>query len=58
MTFGDVMVNFSGYTAKDKNGRIDITPKEIDLLRIFESFTVLTLQETATRAGMGLDCIS
>ena len=24
ITFGDVTVNFSGYTAHDKNGRIDI----------------------------------
>ena len=31
MTFGDVIVDFSGYTAKDPNGKIDITPKEIDL---------------------------
>lgn len=34
MTFGDVVVDFSGYTAKDANGKIDITPKEIDLLRL------------------------
>ena len=34
MTFGDVIVDFSGYTAKDPNGKIDITPKEIDLLRL------------------------
>ena len=34
ITFGDVTVNFSGYTAHDKNGRIDITPKEIELLKL------------------------
>ena len=34
MTFGDVTVDFSGYTASDSNGKIDITPKEIDLLRL------------------------
>ena len=34
VTFGDVTVDFSGYTAKDHNGKIDITPKEIDLLRL------------------------
>lgn len=33
-TFGDVTVDFSGYTAKDSNGKIDLTPKEIDLLRL------------------------
>ena len=34
ITFEDVTVNFSGYTAHDKNGRIDITPKEIELLKL------------------------
>lgn len=34
VAFGDVIVDFSGYTAKDSNGKIDITPKEIDLLRL------------------------
>ena len=34
MIFGDVTVDFSGYTASDRNGKIDITPKEIDLLRL------------------------
>ena len=34
VTFGDVTVDFSGYTASDSNGKIDITPKEIDLLRL------------------------
>lgn len=34
VTFGDVTVNFSSYTAKDHNGKIDITPKEINLLRL------------------------
>lgn len=34
INFGDVTVDFSGYTAKDTNGKIDLTPKEIDLLRL------------------------
>ncbi len=34
MNFGDVTVNFSGYTANDSTGKIDITPKEIDLLKL------------------------
>ena len=34
MTFDDVTVDFSGYTASGSNGKIDITPKEIDLLRL------------------------
>lgn len=35
MMFGGVTVDFSGYSAYDDNGKIDITPKEIDLLRFF-----------------------
>ncbi len=34
ITFGDVTVDFSGYTASDSGGKIDIMPKEIDLLRL------------------------
>ena len=34
MAFDDVTVDFSGYTASDSNGKIDIAPKEIDLLRL------------------------
>ncbi len=33
--FGDVTVDFSGYSAYDDKGKIEITPKEIDLLRLF-----------------------
>ncbi len=43
MAFGDVTVNFSGYAAKDKNGRIDITPKEIDLLKLLVEHKGLVL---------------
>ncbi|MNO20085.1 Sensory transduction protein regX3 [compost metagenome] len=32
--FGEIKVDFSGYTANDANGKIDITPKEIDLLKL------------------------
>lgn len=46
MTFGDVVVNFSGYTANDANGKIDITPKEIDLLRLFVENKGLVLSRT------------
>lgn len=34
VTFGDVTVDFSGYTASDRKGKIDITPKEISLLKL------------------------
>ncbi len=43
MTFGDVIVDFSGYTAKDTNGKIDITPKEIDLLKLLVEHKGLVL---------------
>lgn len=43
ITFDDVIVDFSGYTAKDSNGKIDITPKEIDLLRLLVEHKGLVL---------------
>ena len=43
MTFGTVTVDFSGYTAKDSNGKIDITPKEIDLLKLLVEHKGLVL---------------
>lgn len=43
MTFGEVFVDFSGYTAKDPNGKIDITPKEIDLLKLLVEHKGLVL---------------
>lgn len=43
MAFGDVIVDFSGYTAKDGNGKIDITPKEIDLLKLLVEHKGLVL---------------
>ncbi len=43
VTFGDVTVNFSGYTASDGTGKIDIMPKEIDLLRLLVEHKGLVL---------------
>jgi len=43
MAFGSVIVDFSGYTAKDDNGKIDITPKEIDLLKLLVEHKGLVL---------------
>lgn len=43
MTFGDVTVDFSGYTAWDQIGKIELTPKEIDLLRLFVEHKGLVL---------------
>lgn len=35
MSFGEIIVNFSGYSATAPWGKIDITPKEIQLLKFF-----------------------
>lgn len=43
ITFGDVTVDFSGYTANDSNGKIDIMPKEVDLLRLLVEHKGLVL---------------
>ncbi len=43
ITFGDVTVDFSGYTASDKSGSIDIMPKEVDLLRLLVEHKGLVL---------------
>lgn len=43
MTFGEVTVDFSGYTARDREGKIDLTPREIDLLRLFVEHKGLVL---------------
>ena len=46
ITFGDVTVDFSGYSASDSDGKIDITPKEIDLLRLLVEHKGLVLTRT------------
>ncbi len=43
ITLGDVTVDFSGYTASDSNGKIDIMPKEVDLLRLLVEHKGLVL---------------
>lgn len=43
MTFGEVTVDFSGYTARDREGKIDLTPREMDLLRLFVEHKGLVL---------------
>ena len=32
--FGDIIVDFGGYAAWNQAGRIDLTPKEIELLKL------------------------
>lgn len=41
--YGDLTVNFSGYSASNMNGEIDIAPKEIDLLKFFVQHQGLVL---------------
>ncbi len=43
MNFGDAVVNFSGYTANGPCGKIYITPKEIDLLKLLVEHKGLVL---------------
>lgn len=58
MTFGDVTLNFSGYTASDNNGKIDITPKEIDLLKLLVEHKGLVLTRSQILDDLwGDDCL-
>lgn len=41
--FGDITIDFGGYTASGKNGQIDLTPKEIDLLELLVEHKGLVL---------------
>jgi two-component system response regulator Irr len=34
VSLGSVTVDFAGYTATDENGKIDITPKELEILKV------------------------
>lgn len=43
ITFGEVTVDFSGYTARDREGKIDLMPREINLLRLFVEHKGLVL---------------
>ena len=57
MAFGDVQVNFSGYTASDQNGKIDITPKELDLLKLLVEHKGLVLTRSQILDELwGYDC--
>lgn len=57
MAFGDVVVDFSGYTASDQNGKIDITPKELDLLKLLVEHKGLVLTRSQIMDELwGYDC--
>lgn len=57
MAFGDVVVDFSGYTASDQNRKIDITPKELDLLKLLVEHKGLVLTRSQIMDELwGYDC--
>lgn len=43
---GDITIDFSGYSASDSNGKIDITPKEITLLKLLIEHKGLVLSRS------------
>ena len=54
---GTVTVDFSGYTAHDENGKIDITPKEIEILKVLIENKGLVLSRNQILDDVwGYDC--
>lgn len=49
---GDLTVNFSGYTAFNKDGKIEITPKELDLLKLLVENQGLVLSRNQILDGV------
>lgn len=57
LRFGDITVDFSGYTAKGPQGKIDLTPKEIDLLKLLVDHKGLVLTRSQMLDSLwGADC--
>lgn len=55
--FGSVTVDFAGYTASDENGKIDITPKELDILKVLIENKGLVLSRNQILDDVwGYDC--
>ena len=50
---GDITVDFSGYTASDENGKIDITPKELEILKVLIDNKGLVLSRNQILSGCG-----
>lgn len=46
MQIGSITVDFSGYTAYDMTGKINLTPKEIDLLKLLVEHKGMVLSRT------------
>ena len=57
LRFGDITVDFPGYTAKGPQGKIDLTPKEIDLLKLLVDHKGLVLTRSQMLDNLwGPDC--
>ena len=44
--YGHLTVDFSGYSACNQNGKIDVTPKELDLLKLLVEHKGLVLSRS------------
>ena len=44
--YGELTVDFSGYSACNQNGKIDVTPKELDLLKLLVEHKGLVLSRS------------
>lgn len=54
---GEVCIDFSGYTAFDKDGKIDITPKELEILKLLIENKGLVLSRAQILDDVwGYDC--
>lgn len=54
---GNVTVDFAGYTAHDENGKIDITPKELEILKVLIENKGLVLSRNQILDDVwGYDC--
>jgi len=56
--YGDIIVDFSGYSASDANGKIDITPKEIELLKLLVEHKGLVLTRAQILDAIWVDDVS
>lgn len=50
--YGDLVVNFSGYSASNANGEIDIAPKELDMLKLLVEHQGLVLSRNQILDGV------
>ena len=51
-TYGDLTVNFSGYSAHDTSGELEVTAKELDLLKLLVEHQGLVLSRTQILDGV------